>query len=326
MIKKNILIGILTISILILMVAGASLAYFTDKDDNPKTKYVLGTVNIETAPSAEEVYDLNSSFVCKEAKWTITNTGTKVAKLRARVITIWEDDGDEDRELGNEETAWAVDKSINNKWQKSDICPRFGKGDNQARYNIYNGELLTLKLGAGENYIDVGSVKIWDDGEYIYIDINTKGNWKLSETHLYVGTTVPQKSAPGQLGNECTPNSKSYTYQLLLPEGNNIYISLHAVVKRENKKGGPSNTQSVAEPEYSIEVISDGWTKEPDDDGWYYYEDSVSPQEEIPFHVKVCLKEYWEGSLEIAIEAEAVQASNNAPEYEWGNGQEGSDE
>ena len=41
------------------------------------------------------------------------------------------------------------------------------------------------------------------------------------------------------------------------------------------------------------------------------------PGAKAEFHLGVVLNDPWEGSLQLSIEAEAVQASNDAVDYEW---------
>ncbi|WP_028307935.1 hypothetical protein [Desulfitibacter alkalitolerans] len=313
--KRNLLISLLTISIIGLIIAGSSLAYFTDKDKNPEVIFVLGNVQIQSM-TAEEVNPASVFEECRTAQWTIKNTGTKQAKLRARVITNW--DRDNTTGVCSSESAWAVDDSIVDKWQVSTISPLFGQGNSQARYNIFNkGGTLTLKLGYGANYTNVGTVYIRNDANKIYVEIDTINGWELSETHLYVGLTPPTNSAPGQLGNTREPNSTSYTYELPLPSGSQIYIALHAAVSSCGEEE-ISTSSNAAEPDYNIQVLSNGWTEVPDNNGWYYYCSSVLPQQEIEFKVRLCVTdEDWEGNLELYFEAEAVQASNNAMDHEW---------
>ena len=85
----------------------------------------------------------------------------------------------------------------------------------------------------------VGSVKVEYDiaSDSLIITFETTDGWKLYETHLYLGTTPPAKSAPGQFpyGHDPLPGVTSDTYTVPLTDlgasyGDTLYIAAHAVV------------------------------------------------------------------------------------------------
>ena len=93
-------------------------------------------------------------------------------------------------------------------------------------------------LIAGQ-HTTVGSVRV----EYnvainsLIITFETTDGWKLYETHLYLGTTPPEKSAPGQFpyGHDSLPGVTSDSYTVPLTDlgadyGDTLYIAAHAVV------------------------------------------------------------------------------------------------
>ena len=57
--------------------------------------------------------------------------------------------------------------------------------------------ISTRTLWAGQT-IDVGTLTVEVIGENLHVTFETTGGWYLTETHLYVGTSVLTKSAPGQ--------------------------------------------------------------------------------------------------------------------------------
>jgi hypothetical protein len=88
-------------------------------------------------------------------------------------------------------------------------------------------------------YTTVGSVRVEYDGpsDSLIITFETTDGWKLYETHLYLGTTPPDKSAPGQFPYKHDPlpgvTSDPYTVPLAdlsASYGDTLYIAAHAVV------------------------------------------------------------------------------------------------
>jgi len=111
-----------------------------------------------------------------------------------------------------EGTAWGVIMPIDTNYD-------FDTGN--AQYFTYNfgsssDTNPTVRiLGVGANYIPVGTVKVWDDGNKIYVKFETSGTAYMTETHLYVGLIAPTKSAPGRLGFAYENGSfNEHTYQL----------------------------------------------------------------------------------------------------------------
>lgn len=316
MIRKSVLMGVLTITILGLIFAGVTLAYFTDEDKNPETVLVLGNVAIDI--SQEDVHiDTNSDFLaCKNVKWIIENTGSKTAYLRAKVITNWE--ADEECSIDEDASAWAEGT-------------RFTEQGNWAmyfKYNAQNEETLSVPLIASKHY-NAGTVTVKKDVENneLTVSISTNQGWKLDFVKMHIGKSLDDfpinkggNPMIGQFDYHSGDLNSASSYQRSIPLNGDVnhdiyYIAVHAEV--QGCISGCNNNGNN-EPDYSIEVISDGWTQRPDNDGWYYYKETVAPYEEIPFEVKVCLEQPWEGNLDLSIETEAVQASNNAAEYEWG--------
>jgi len=106
-----------------------------------------------------------------------------------------------------------------------------------------------VRLIAGQ-HIDVGSVNAKVVGDYLYVTFKTTDGWKMTDTHLYVGTEKPSKHAPGQFPYKSGKLSgvTSYTYKVPLSDivsdcskGDKtvIYLAAHADVK---KPGAGSET------------------------------------------------------------------------------------
>ena len=102
------------------------------------------------------------------------------------------------------------------------------------------GETTVATLFAGQN-IDVGSVKVWNDENNLYVKYETDYCWKIDEIHLYVGDcdNIPQHNGnptPGQF-----PIKESYadgtncaTFCIPLSElCECVCIAAHAVVRNK---------------------------------------------------------------------------------------------
>lgn len=76
-------------------------------------------------------------------------------------------------------------------------------------------------LYAGQT-IQVGTVKVCNDEEYLYVTYQTADGWVMTETHLYVGKTDPNEltNAPGQFpySKDHDPAVNNYPYTISLSE------------------------------------------------------------------------------------------------------------
>jgi len=87
-------------------------------------------------------------------------------------------------------------------------------------------EPYTVTLWAGQ-HIDAGTVKIWNDANYLYVLYETTDGWELLETHVYAGTTDPYGIPPGQFPykHEGLGGVTSDLYEISLSEGIVVYIT-----------------------------------------------------------------------------------------------------
>ena len=93
----------------------------------------------------------------------------------------------------------------------------------------------TVTLWAGKE-IDAGNVTVALESGNLTVDFATIDGWELQETHLYVGTEAPVKSAPGRFpySHEGLPaGSYADSYSIPLSElgvqaGDTVYIAAHA--------------------------------------------------------------------------------------------------
>ena len=93
-----------------------------------------------------------------------------------------------------------------------------------------------LALLAGKN-INVGTLNVEVVGDNLVVTYKVNDPWVLGETHLYVGTEKPTKSAPGQFpyGPESPEyavigDDVVYTIDLAGFSGTILYIAAHAEV------------------------------------------------------------------------------------------------
>jgi hypothetical protein len=73
-------------------------------------------------------------------------------------------------------------------------------------------------LYAGQEF-EVGTVSVWDDGEYLHVIYNTTGDWVLTETHLAVATAldgIPQTKKgnpiPGRFPYQCCYDGSEWVF------------------------------------------------------------------------------------------------------------------
>jgi len=141
-------------------------------------------------------------------------------------------------------TGWAYDKN-GTSTAFNTLSPKAGNNwgwTNLITYGTTSKD-YTLYVGAGQNIITkgipVGGVNV-TIGANIVVTYTVISSCKITEAHLYVGTTpLPlnkQKSyvsAPGQLGyNSGSLSATTYTFTVPNTFGNkNIYVAAHAVVE-----------------------------------------------------------------------------------------------
>lgn len=141
-------------------------------------------------------------------------------------------------------------------------------------------EIVTVDLLAGRD-TPVGEivVKIHKDGElHIKYKVLDVGEWELLDTHLYLGTDPPGKSAPGRFPygpDDAVPamvNGKLYTFVLPLflndeevGPGATIYIAAHAEVRRPEID--PDTGLQVVDPDTGAPVYQEetAWAKGTDE-------------------------------------------------------------
>jgi hypothetical protein len=95
---------------------------------------------------------------------------------------------------------------------------------------------------------DVGSVRVWNSNDTLYVQFAPSSPWWLAQTHVHVGTSlasIPRNSegipVPGQFAYQIIhqPPVRSYTYviPMTFSAGTNIVIAAHADVVRLDSNG-----------------------------------------------------------------------------------------
>jgi hypothetical protein len=101
------------------------------------------------------------------------------------------------------------------------------------------GSALVVNLMAGQNEF-AGTVKVWDEGDSLYVLYETIEPWCMTETHLAVASSlegIPQSNGNPVPGNFPYKNTHkcatSFLYTVPLSSGAcELYIAAHAVVKK----------------------------------------------------------------------------------------------
>jgi hypothetical protein len=118
---------------------------------------------------------------------------------------------------------------------------------------LTKGTPKTITLYAGQ-HIDVGSVKVWNDGVNLYIKYKTTGGWEMAETHLYVGKTDPNEltSAPGQFpySEDHDPAVPTFTYTIPISD-----IDSYSLSEKGKKWVADENTGGI-DPDYQLYIAA----------------------------------------------------------------------
>ena len=300
------------------MVGGATLAFFSNEDTPNPVFFTAGTVDI--AGGEVQISQQNHPYLVQEdlftpdcfpdppcppghpphcpdkkqiVTWCVENIGNKRAYIRVKPPAGYLDD---------ETAVGAGEKFSKQPWWHQYLT-----------YEWYRLLPIVTELKAGQDK-HAGWVIISRDFCNFYVTYITENGWSLMETHVYAETTNPihqpqNKKAPGnyRYKNENHNRATEYTYTIPLVEIygwlplQNAYFVTHAEVVKGSQWSLNKDSKSF-------------WTK--GEDGWYYYNEPVSPGE------KVCIAfdvEQLEPDKDYHFEAEAVQASHDAINLVWGS-------
>ena len=115
-------------------------------------------------------------------------------------------------------------------WESNDEPIEFGSawagnvnfGGGIAKYFTYNKNAgsqqnpVSIKLEAGADRVHVGYVKVWNNQNTLYVNVETINPYLMNVAHIYPGTVQPQNHSPGNLGysNETSTPVTGYAFQI----------------------------------------------------------------------------------------------------------------
>lgn len=89
---RKVLIVLITVALLLLTVAGTTLAYLLDHTDTLKNIFTPGQISCSVVENGQE-YTSNVVNVSEKSNVTVKNTGTVSAYIRAAVLVTWKSEG-----------------------------------------------------------------------------------------------------------------------------------------------------------------------------------------------------------------------------------------
>ena len=142
-------------------------------------------------------------------------------------------------------------RKVGSAWANIEGGIRFSAGN--ATYFEYEKEAgitdtpVYVQLGMGANYIKVGTLRVQNDNDTIYVKFIADFPYTWGVAHLYVGLAAPTQHAPGQLGFKHEPVNLFPEYEFELDQifeeqggdltsfsaievGDTIYIAAHTDV------------------------------------------------------------------------------------------------
>jgi len=118
----------------------------------------------------------------------------------------------------------------------------------------YCGIPKIVTLFAGQT-IDVGTITIGNDADFLYVTYTTTGSWYLDQTHLYVGSfegapTSNGNPIPGQFPYKTDPHSprvQEFTYTIPLAEllSSCFIVASHAAVVKLDEGGNVIQSETA---------------------------------------------------------------------------------
>lgn len=305
--KARIIISLFSIILAaFLVISGLTLAWFTD-EAVPTVNPIMttGTVDFEIISAEftpESVEWKPGEENTKNFTWTLENTGSKKAYFRARLI----------EEIGKQESATGYGTAPGKNWFMY--------------FEVPAGEKTKIvDLVSGAKHKKVGSVIVDVDraGKKVSVIYKTDSGFGLLETHLAIVNHPNDFEMAGN--NNLIPGQAEfsakhelqgeYTYSGLKPTNvdlnKTIYVFAHAaVVVPEGDSFEGVNWSSN----------SGDWKRGNNPDDWWYYCKPVMPGDSVTLDLTASNSYNGKNSLyyNVKIEAEAMQASNNAVKI-WPN-------
>ena len=117
---------------------------------------------------------------------------------------------------------------------------------------------LEVDLVVGRKHIPVGdlTVEVNAAGNLVVIFNITDPEWELLETHLYVGTEPPAKSAPGRFPYDAIDGVYEIDLLADFPGATTLYIAAHAEIGMIDEFSAPVLDEALEQ----IEETTWAWT------------------------------------------------------------------
>lgn len=329
--KRNILLVMASLLLLSFSLAGVTYAWFASEPDIISNNFEVGSVELSKPEKIEHNYyeSINDDKQCQYVKWSFENTGTKSAYVR--VLPKAEATG---YETGSD-TAWV---GVEDGGSGDDGKYGFGNPP-QAQYFKYRaGEYdkddpLELKILSGRRYRKDGKAEIWDDGDKIFIKLETtRDGIEMTDVKYYAGLEEPDNH--NQLGFSADPELETFSTDLIYSEQGGETKDFKDHNEEEINMAIKVDIDKLGEKDEEIEVnisfcpdYNTGlqWL-EGSDEWWYYGSKDNGSTEKEPVEkgetVEVCFiycvdEKYNQVEMDVSLEVEAVQSSHNAIHSLW---------
>ena len=125
---------------------------------------------------------------------------------------------------------------------------------------------ITVTLFAGQT-LDVGTLTVAVDGTNLVVTYamnpwnSVEGGWELLETHIYVGTVAPPKSAPGRFPygpDDATDGQYIRVYTIDLDDfTGTLYIAAQAEIGMIDEDGNPVLDEALEQIEETTWALGD---------------------------------------------------------------------
>ena len=334
--KTRLLIALPIIALMgAIVIAGFTMAWFSDQKIPSSVSMTMGTVDVDITdpqtnliPGEEGKFLWNAADGPAQFSWTLQNTGSKRAFLRARLMEHFEFMTTESH------SAWGAEADMFEADGRHQFI--FPEAQWMTYFKCVVGEEKTTAFVAGNDHEHIGNVDVAvveENGQdRLQVNITlTEAGWHMIGAHLQVGTqlsSIPRSPGGTPIPGLFTwnadsadtpalpPNATSYTFSIPLPYalGTEVIVAVHASlleVQAYEEAASPVIWELTAGCPYEWTLGSDGW--------WYYCPlGGVESDEEVLLCLTGTLMDgVQSGWYTVEAEAEALRATNNAIEYEW---------
>ena len=347
--KSRLLFTAVALVVAIAMIAGGTMAWFTATAPAPAAVFTAGTVEIEAgefAVGSETVFTKWNPGDCTTVEWTFDNVGTKAIELRTLLNKGWQPIGTASYDNWVESVHSGTEKLFNiagtayrpSNWNlairgSSDgIIPasssfQFLNGVAQPFTVHYDGTIVTYTVNG-----NVMTAPFTGSADSMFITLNSNNgdrtveleNLMLNEVSLDDMTVTNGKNAlliqgPAFADGFTLTGTSTMSWTGTAPEHGALayYVSVGTV---------PADIAPILSGNNVTWTLADEvahlWIEE---NGYYYYIGGpIASNTSVKLAFKVCLlgevtgNTYQGQPYGFGLNAQAIQASNNAPTEVWG--------